>query len=174
MKCLFIPGIHEVCCCYCCSQRANVQWRRCEGPGRVRVSVEKWKKLRNRRREMDECQCRERSAGKAVHGNIITHYHGCLHLHVLDSYPQTWIDMHQQLLVTVLCSCCFVSSPASSFTTSLCQYNMTGQVPYSGIIFFSATASQAQLGCLPVPLSSITQPSCQLNFNVDTLNLKFA
>lgn len=52
------------------------------------------------------------------------HYHGCLHLHVLDSYPQTWIDMHQQLLVTVLCSCRIVSSPASSFTP-LCQYNMT-------------------------------------------------
>lgn len=73
VKCLFIPGIHEVCCCwYYCSLRANVQRHRCEGSGRVRVSVEKWKKWRNKRREMDECRCRERSAGKAVHGNIIT------------------------------------------------------------------------------------------------------
>lgn len=47
------------------------------------------------------------------------------------------------------------------------------RVPYSGIIFFSASPSQAQLGCLPVPLSSTTQPSCQLNINVDTLSLKF-
>lgn len=32
--------------------------------------------------------------------------------------------MHQQLLVTALCSCHILSSPASSFTPS-CQYNMT-------------------------------------------------
>lgn len=63
-----IPGIHEVCCWYYCSLRANVQRRRCEDVGSVRVRVEKWKKGRDERREMDETQCREQSPGKAVHG----------------------------------------------------------------------------------------------------------
>lgn len=105
------------------------------------------------------------------------HYHWCLHLQVLDSYQKQPTDLDWyasptlghctlQLLLLVLRS--FLFHPLLPIQRGQSRFS------YSGITFSSATPSQAQLGCLPVPLFSTTQPSAQLNFNTDTLSLELA
>lgn len=106
---------------------------------------------RNMRREMDACQCWERSPGKAGYGELSL----MPTLVVLDSYQRQptdeQIERHHQLLVTVLCSCCCLPSRASCFTLS-CQHNMARAVSLQWDHFlYSATPFQVHLKYLPVP-----------------------
>lgn len=140
----------NACCCYW-YLGANVQRHRCVGTGRVTVSVGKWKRHRNMRREMDACQCWERSPGKAGYGELSL----MPTLAVLDSYQRQptdeQIERHHQLLVTVLCSCCCLPSWASCFTPS-CQHNMARAVSLQWDHFlYPATPFQVHLKYLPVP-----------------------
>lgn len=121
------------------------------------------------RREMDACQCWERSPGKAGYGELSL----MPTLAVLDSYQRQptdeQIERHHQLLVTVLCSCCCLPSWASCFTPS-CQHNMARAVSLQWDHFlYPATPFQVHLKYLPVPQYHLGSLSAELQRDGDNL-----